>query len=87
MGVRPEHVAFDDSSALRGTVFGIEYLGTTQVVTVSTAYGPVKARISSGVKAQIGEIVGLRFRTEALVLFDGATRRSIAATRGGGFHG
>ncbi|HXV25034.1 MAG TPA: ABC transporter ATP-binding protein [Alphaproteobacteria bacterium] len=87
LGVRPEHVAFDDSSALRGTVFGIEYLGTTQVVTVSTAYGPVKARISSGVKAQIGEIVGLRFRTEALVLFDGATRRSIAATRGGGFHG
>ncbi len=87
VGVRPEHVALDDASALRGTVFGAEYLGTTQIVTVSTTYGPVKARISSAVKAQIGETVGLRFRTEALVLFDGATQRSIAAARPGGIHG
>jgi multiple sugar transport system ATP-binding protein len=87
LGVRPEHIALDDASALRGTVFGAEYLGTTQIVTVSTAYGPVKARIPSGVSTQIGETVGLRFRTEALVLFDGATQRSIAVARQGGAHG
>ena len=88
LGVRPEHVALDDASALRGTVFGAEYLGTTQIVTVSTAHGPVKARISSARSASVGETVGLRLRTDALVLFDGATRRALAAApRAGGIHG
>ena len=31
--------------ALRGSVFGAEYLGTTQIVTVTTEHGPVKARL------------------------------------------
>ncbi len=34
LGVRPEHIRFDDASPLRGSVFGAEYLGTTQIVTV-----------------------------------------------------
>src|SRR4051812_10250183 len=33
LGIRPEHVRFDDSSLFRGSVFGAEYLGTTQIVT------------------------------------------------------
>ena len=37
LGVRPEHIRFDDSSQLRGAVYGTEYLGTTQIVTVETA--------------------------------------------------
>src|SRR5262245_51478878 len=44
LGVRPEHIRFDDASRLRGTVFGAEYLGTTQIVTVNTEHGQVKAR-------------------------------------------
>src|SRR6516162_7339316 len=32
LGVRPEHVSFVDAAALRGRVFGTEYLGTTQIV-------------------------------------------------------
>ena len=39
LGVRPENVSFADSSALRGQVIGAEYLGTTQIVTVTTAMG------------------------------------------------
>ena len=38
-GVRPEHVRFDDDSALRAEVLGTEYLGTSQIVTVTTAHG------------------------------------------------
>lgn len=82
LGVRPEHVALDDSSKLRGTIFGTEYLGTTQIVTVSTAHGPVKARISSAPSATVGETVGLRLRTEALVVFDGVTGRALSQAGG-----
>ena len=48
-GVRPENVSFVDSSPLRGRVIGAEYLGTTQIVTVETAHGGVKARLPSGI--------------------------------------
>src|SRR5437870_9371773 len=48
LGVRPENVSFADSSALRGSVIGAEYLGTTQIVTVTTASGQIKARLPSG---------------------------------------
>ena len=37
LGIRPEHIRFDDSSKLRGAVYGAEYLGTTQIVAVETA--------------------------------------------------
>ena len=52
LGVRPEHIRFDDASRLRGTVFGAEYLGTTQIVTVTTEHGPVKARLPADVPAR-----------------------------------
>jgi multiple sugar transport system ATP-binding protein len=78
LGVRPEHVMLDDAAALRGTVFGTEYLGTTQIVTISTEYGPVKARIPATVSARSGETVGLKFRSAGLVLFDGLTQRALA---------
>src|SRR4051794_14513271 len=42
LGVRPEHIRFDDNSRLRGSVYGAEYLGTTQIVAVETADGIIK---------------------------------------------
>ena len=52
LGVRPEHIRFDDASELRGAVFGAEYLGTTQIVAVETADGMVKARVPADVAVQ-----------------------------------
>ena len=60
LGVRPENVSFADSSPLRGRVIGAEYLGTTQIVTVTTANGQVKARLPSGQAVRVGEQVGSR---------------------------
>ena len=71
LGVRPENVSFADSSPLRGRVVGAEYLGTTQIVTVTTANGQIKARLPSGNPVQIGETVGLKLRPDRLSLFDG----------------
>jgi multiple sugar transport system ATP-binding protein len=70
LGVRPENVSFADSSRLRGRVIGAEYLGTTQIVTVTTASGQLKARLPSGKPVQVGETVGLKLRPDRLSLFD-----------------
>jgi len=80
LGVRPEHIRFDDASRLRGTVFDTEYLGTTQIVTVSTAHGPVKARLSSEIAARPGETVGLSLRPERLSIFDRDSGRALRTT-------
>ena len=91
LGVRPEHVSFSDHSRIRGTVFGVEYLGTTQIVTVSTARGPLKARLSSKTRLCTGENVGLTFRSDTLSLFDRESGRAIRTALhdqgAGGLHG
>src|SRR6185295_8630005 len=59
LGLRPEHVRLADDSPLRGRVFGAEYLGTTQIVTLNTPHGQIKARLPSSVPVGIGDNVGL----------------------------
>jgi len=88
LGIRPEHIRFDDGSALRGSVFGAEYLGTTQIVTVSTEHGSLKARLPASLRVEPGETVGLAFRGERLSLFDRASGRAIrTALHDGAGHG
>jgi len=93
LGVRPEHVRFSDASVIRGKVFGTEYLGTTQIVTVQTDRGRLKARLPSTHPVRPGETVGLAFRPEKLSLFLKASGRAIrtaiheGAPGAGGVHG
>lgn len=77
LGVRPEHVQISESGPVRGEVLGSEYLGTTQVVTISTAEGQVRARLSSDVPAKAGDRLGLTFRPEKLSIFARATGRAV----------
>jgi multiple sugar transport system ATP-binding protein len=77
LGVRPEHIAFDDGSPLRGSVYGSEYLGTTQIVTVNTPFGQVKARTKSTGGVKPGENVGLRLASSRLSLFDKESGRAV----------
>ncbi len=78
LGVRPEHIRFSDVAPVRGRVFGAEYLGTTQIVTVDTEYGRVAARLPSYLPAKIGDTVGLTFRSERLALFDAQSGSAIS---------
>ena len=87
LGVRPENVSFADSSSLRGRVIGAEYLGTTQIVTVTTANGQIKARLPSGDRIRIGETVGVALRPDKLSLFDAVTGRALSSSLYGGHHG
>lgn len=76
-GVRPEHISFTEHSTLRGEVMATEYLGTTQIVTVKTRSGDLKARIPSDQPATVGEFVGLRFNGETVTLFDNQSGRAL----------
>jgi multiple sugar transport system ATP-binding protein len=79
LGVRPENVSFADNSRLRGRVIGAEYLGTTQIVTVTTANGQIRARLPSANPVQVGENVGLRLRPDTLSLFDLASGQALSS--------
>ena len=88
LGVRPENIFFSDSDGLPGDVFGVEYLGTTQIVTVTTGRGKVKARISSDTKAEIGDRVCLKFRPDKLSIFEKSSGRVLkSALHEGVTHG
>ena len=77
LGVRPEHVHFSDSSNYRGRVSAIEYLGTTQMVTVATTDGDIKARTSSNIDVALNENVGLAFDARTVTVFENKQGRAL----------
>ncbi len=88
LGVRPEHVSLSDTAPLRGRIEAVEYLGTTQIVILSTPFGPVKARTSSALPAKPGDLTGLNLSAPRLSLFDATTGRALrTAANAGVFHG
>lgn len=76
-GVRPEHVTLSDTGAYRGEVLATEYLGTTQIITLDTPNGELKARVPAGQVATVGEKIGLSFKGEAVTLFDETSGRAL----------
>jgi multiple sugar transport system ATP-binding protein len=78
LGIRPEHVRLSDAAAYRGVVLATEYLGTTQIITLTTAHGEVKARVpSNGPIPKVGAPVGLEFATQTITLFDHTTGQAL----------
>jgi len=76
-GVRPEHVHLSDGAGYRGEVTATEYLGTTQIVTLQTRNGELKARTPADQPARVGETVGLTFDGKTVTLFENQTGRAI----------
>lgn len=76
-GVRPEHVMMNDNGKYRGEVIATEYLGTTQIVTINTPNGQLKARTGSANIARVGEKVGLDFRGSTITLFNQETGQAL----------
>jgi multiple sugar transport system ATP-binding protein len=89
LGIRPEHIRFDENSKLRGSVYGTEYLGTTQIVAVETADGMIKARVPADMRLAMGEPVGLALNGARLSIFDKASGRVVRSSihDGGQQHG
>jgi multiple sugar transport system ATP-binding protein len=76
-GVRPEHIRLADSGGYRGEVMATEYLGTTQIVTIKTAQGMIKARLAARDRARVGETIGLQFDAKTITMFDNQTGRAL----------
>ncbi len=76
-GVRPEHIRLTDAATFRGRIEATEYLGTTQIVTIQTDHGRLKARVPSDHPARAGETVGLEFDPTTITLFDTQTGRAL----------
>lgn len=88
LGVRPEHIRFDDRSGLRGKVFETAYLGTSQIVAVDIGGAMIKARVSSARELVAGDTVGMTFDGPKLSLFEDASGRAIrTALHDGGQNG
>jgi multiple sugar transport system ATP-binding protein len=79
LGVRPEHLRLSDAAPYRARIEAAEYLGTTQIVTLTAPHGTVKARVSSSDVVRPGEMVGLDFVNSTLSLFDRATGRALVS--------
>ena len=79
LGVRPEHLQLSDEAPYRGEIVATEYLGTTQIVTLDTAFGRVKARIPSHEVVRTGTRTGLVFDARTLTVFDGTTGRALVS--------
>ena len=80
LGIRPEHVRFGDTGAVVGTVESADYLGTTQIVTVRTAFGTIRGRAPANARLTAGSTARLSFRPDKLTLFDAATTRALRST-------
>ncbi|RVU33994.1 ABC transporter ATP-binding protein [Hwanghaeella grinnelliae] len=76
-GVRPEHIHLSDAAPYRATIDAVEYLGTTQILTLDTPNGKLRARISSEQPARAGESVGLTFNGNTVTLFDRQSGRAL----------
>ncbi|MEQ8897289.1 MAG: ABC transporter ATP-binding protein [Roseovarius sp.] len=81
LGARPEHIRLDDSSDYRAKVNAVEYLGTTQIITLQAAHGEVKVRMASSTPVREGQTTGLAFHPGTLTVFaagSGSALRSAA---------
>jgi len=76
-GVRPEHITLDDAAKYRGKVTAVEYLGTTQIITLETANGSVKARTASADAVKLGQTTGLRFDPRTVSIFDAENGKAL----------
>ena len=59
-----------DGGSLRAEVQAVEYLGTNQIVVLTSEFGELKARVDSSIGVNVGESVGLEFNASTITLFD-----------------
>jgi multiple sugar transport system ATP-binding protein len=80
LGVRPEHVRLGaaEGPVPRARVYGVEYLGTTQIVALTLPDGtPIKARTPASLAAHVGDAFGLHLAADRLTLFAGSDGRAL----------
>jgi len=78
LGIRPEALALDAASPLRGRIVVDEYLGSSRCLHVDTPLGRLVARVAPDAPGTRGEEVGLKLTPGELRAFDATSGRLLA---------
>ncbi len=77
LGIRPENISVVDNGDIKGTVYGVEYLGANKIITVDTEFGRIKSRTAGTTQAKIGDNIGLEFDPDNIIIFNGDDETAI----------
>jgi len=76
-GIRPENLSLTDERGLKGSVFGVEYLGSRKIVTVKTNVGEIKVKTDISTNVKLNENVQIKPSNDNIIIFDGETDKSL----------
>ena len=76
-GIRPENLSLTNEGGLKGSVFGIEYLGSRKIITVKTNIGEIKVKTDISVNIKLNENVQIKPSNDNIIIFDGETDKSL----------
>lgn len=76
-GIRPENLTLTDEDGLKGSIYGVEYLGSRKIITVKTKVGEIKVRTDVSKKVKINENVQVKPSNNNIIIFDGSTDKSL----------
>ena len=79
LGVRPENLKLVSENGIKGSVFGVEYLGSRKILTIETPIGNVKIRVDSDTSVKINEQVQFNTLNDNQIIFDGVTDKALAS--------
>jgi len=78
LGVRPEHLLPEQNGPLPGKIRVVEYMGTTQILTIQTPYGQALSRVRSTHSFGVGQSVRFNFAAQRASLFDKSDGKALS---------
>ena len=76
-GIRPENLSLTDEGGLKGSVFGVEYLGSRKIITVKTNVGEIKVKTDISTNVKLNENIQIKPSNDNIIIFDGETDKSL----------
>jgi len=76
-GIRPENLSLTDEGGLKGSVFGVEYLGSRKIITVKTSVGEIKVKTDISTNVKLNENIQIKPSNDNIIIFDGETDKSL----------
>ena len=67
----------DNNEGLKGSVFGVEYLGSRKIITVKTSLGEIKVKTDISINVKLNENVQVKPLNNNIIIFDGKTDKSL----------
>ena len=76
-GIRPENLSLTNEGGLKGSVFGVEYLGSRKIITIKTKIGESKVKTDISINIKLNENVQIKPSNDNIIIFDGETDKSL----------